>query len=189
MGPSVRRLLSGLLLLPALAFAQEHESGEDPMAVARILGVDPNALFTVTSEQRAQAKAIGHEAVCLCGTCPRQTITACTCGWAHTHQKTIEAALVAGKSRDDILGAYMTAHGPKAFPTPPGPYGAITWMVPYAGGLVALGAFFLFGLRMRRRHAALQAVENQAKRTDEAPAPAFRDEDRAKLSRELEDLD
>ena len=186
--PFLVRILALVLILgfPVLAGAEESKR-EDPDAVAHLLGVDPKRMISLTKAQKDYAKAIGEEVVCLCGTCPRHTITACTCGWAHTHKKTLEVALLDGKTREDILDAYMKAYGAVAFPVPPGGLGKAAWIVPY----VAIGAFLvvlgLIGVRLMRRQSAVVA-ETRAT-SGGGPGESIEAADRASLARELEDLD
>jgi cytochrome c-type biogenesis protein CcmH/NrfF len=172
-----------LQALALLAVAQGHEGGDDVMAPARELSVDPSQLQSLSQEQKQYAKVIGDELVCLCGTCPRFTVANCDCGWAHQSMSIIEAALVAGKTREQIHAAYEKSYGPKAFPKPPGALGDLTWLIPYVGGLLLLAGLFAFGVRaIRRQRASSVAVGSSIEEVDA-------DADREALKRELEDLD
>jgi cytochrome c-type biogenesis protein CcmH/NrfF len=171
-----------LQALALLAVAQGHEGGDDVMAPAAELGVTPGALISLNGEQKAYAKQVGDELVCLCGTCPRFTVANCDCGWAHQSMSIIEGALAAGKTREQIHAAYERAYGPKAFPKPPGTLGDLTWLIPYVGGLLLLGALFAFGVKAIQRQ---RAVASAGERMEQADVDA----DREALKRELEDLD
>lgn len=187
----MRRLVLPLLWLalagaPSGALAQGHAGGDDVRAPARILGVDPGKLVSLSHEHKQHAKVIGDELVCLCGTCPRFTVANCDCGWAHQSMQIIEVALAEGKTREQIHAAYGEAYGTKAFPAPPGALGDLTWLIPYVGGLLALAGLFAFGVRAMRRHQASTAVAAASARAEKEEGA---DEDRELLKRELEDLD
>ena len=167
-----------------LAISQGHTGGEDVLAPAQELGIDPNKLISLTQEQKTYAKEIGDELVCLCGTCPRFTVANCDCGWAARSMDIIRVALTEGKTRDEIHAAYEKVYGTKAFPKPPGALGELTWLIPYVGGLVLLGGLFAFGVRALRRR-PMATVASARDRIEEADI----DEDRERLRRELEDLD
>jgi cytochrome c-type biogenesis protein CcmH/NrfF len=167
-----------------LAITQGHTGGEDVMAPARELQIDPGKLVSLTQAQKSYAKEIGDEIVCLCGTCPRFTVANCDCGWAAQSMDIIRVALTEGKTREQIHEAYEKVYGSKAFPKPPGALGDATWLIPYVGGIAALAAMFAWGVRaLRRRPAA--AVASASDRIEEGDL----DEDRDRLKRELEDLD
>ena len=167
-----------------LAITQGHTGGDDVMAPARELQIDPDKLINLTQDQKKYAHDIGDELVCLCGTCPRFTVANCDCGWAAQSMNIIKVALTEGKTREQIHAAYEKAYGTKAFPKPPGTLGELTWLIPYAGGLLLLAALFAFGVRALRRR-PMSAVASASQRSQEASA----DEDRERLRRELEDLD
>lgn len=179
-------LLTVVALLPAGSAVAEEAPDAD--AVARILQIDSSKVVNLTKAQEEYAEALGQEVVCLCGTCPRHTVTNCNCGWAHTHKRTLQVALIEGKTRDQILDAYMKAYGPKAFPTPPGSLGEMTWILPYIAIVLAFGVFLAVGIRMLKRQRSMEAVEATAEASTPA-APEQDETDRAILDRELEDLD
>ncbi len=176
--------LLAILGSPAPARAQ-HDGGDDVNAPARILGVDPDKEIVLTPSLKAYSEQIGDEVVCLCGTCPRFTVANCDCGWAAGAMRVIRAALVAGKSRDEIIAAYEKSYGSKAFPKPPGTLGDLTWLIPYGGGLLLLAALFAFGMRALRRTQASRPLASTSEPEDDVDG----EEDRELLKRELEDLD
>lgn len=190
MSPVVRRfclLLAIAIALPATAIAADK--GEPPDLAEKILGVDGTSLPIVTKEQKDYGKAVGQDVVCLCGTCPRHTITDCACGWAQRNKRVIEAALLAGKTREAIIAAYEKAYGLKVRPTPPTEgVGQLSYMLPYAAIIVGLGVVFFIGLRMRKRNEVADAVAGAAAAPAQDTAEADADV-RSILEQELDELD
>jgi cytochrome c-type biogenesis protein CcmH/NrfF len=189
---ATRSTLGATALLLALGWATltqaEHDTNVPANLAAKLLGVDPDRDQRKLTDpaQIDYAKAVGQEAVCLCGTCPRHTITNCDCGWAHFNRRTIQLALLDGKTKADILKAYETAYGLKVFPTPPDDgLGRMSYLLPYAAAGLGLLAVLLLGLRMRggRRGATAPAASRGA------PQGAEEDEARKALARELDELD
>lgn len=175
------------MLLVASTAAAATEGESDDLAL-RELAVSIDHIPPLTAEQDDYAKAIGQEVVCLCGTCPRHTITNCQCGWAQKNKKVLQAALIAGKTKDQIIAAYEKVYGLKVRPTPPDEgFGKLSYMVPYAAMVVGLGMVFGIGLKMRKRNEASGAVRSAAAAppTDEDA----RDEARSILEQELDELD
>ncbi|MEL6183488.1 MAG: cytochrome c-type biogenesis protein CcmH [Myxococcota bacterium] len=172
------QLASVLALLLAGCEAHEFSSGS-ARAAAQMLGIDLSQRREVPAAIIEAAKPIGREVVCLCGTCPRRLVTDCECGWARQNQKAIQFALMDGKSGEQIIEAFVKAHGLKARPTPPDDaLGKVSWLVPLTATLLAFVVLAWFGSRLRR--------------TTPAPAPAASAEDvaaRQLLERELEDLE
>ncbi|MEQ9503742.1 MAG: cytochrome c-type biogenesis protein CcmH [Deltaproteobacteria bacterium] len=174
-----------MLLVSSSAFAA---ADGDPSDLARReLGVSIDNLPNLSPEQDDYAKAIGQDVVCLCGTCPRHTVTNCQCGWAHENKKVIRAALVAGKTKEQIIAAYEKAYGLKVRPTPPDEgFGKLSYMLPYAAIVFGLGLVLVLGLKMRKRGASSDAVATAAQN---APGEDVDDEARSILEQELDELD
>jgi cytochrome c-type biogenesis protein CcmH/NrfF len=179
------------LVLVTRGYAQtgdmETKSGAPaPDLAARRLGVDPESLPRVNAEQAALAKAIGKEVVCLCGTCPKHTITDCDCGWAGMNKRVLQHAVANGESRDEIVRAYRDAYGDQVLAMLPKEGGAeVAWILPWAAGFLGLLAVFIVG----RRYAVRAKVA--AREGKEAPDTALvgSDDTRAQLAKELEELD
>ncbi len=156
--------------------------GEPKDGATRLLGVNPDRDSRRLSDpaQIDYAKKLGQDVVCLCGTCPRHTVTNCDCGWAHYNKRTIQLALLDGKTTEDILQAYEQAYGLKVFPLPPDEgLGRLSYIFPYVGAFAGLIFVIVLGLRMR------------GKEPDEVEVAADpkQDEARRRLARELDDLD
>lgn len=180
--------LCALATVRAPAWAQEeHGSQTDPKLAAPILGVDPSAKLAANEEQIERAKAIGKEVVCLCGTCPKRTITDCDCGWAGVNQDLIRNAVVQGKNREQIIAAYQKAYGERvnAMIRLEG-FGALALVLPYAAAVVGLLLSFWVGWRLlkKKREAPAPALAGA-----KSPETAGEQAARAELQRELEDMD
>lgn len=177
--------------LGSVAFAEEEHSqlGAGPSLAFAALGVDGRTPPSATHDQIELGKAIGRELVCLCGDCPKRTITDCDCGWAGQNQTAILAAVAKGKTKEEIFRAYVAAYGDQVRaqipPCSENPLGCTAFILPYVAGALGLGAVFAVGLRLRRHEAA------PAPTSASPPPPAAPEEDEAakQLRRELEDLD
>lgn len=179
---------AGALVL-ALGWASltraEHDTNVPANKAAKLLGVDPDRDERKLKDpaQIDYAKAVGQEVVCLCGTCPRHTVTNCDCGWAHFNRRTIQLALLDGKTREDILKAYESAYGLKVFPIPPDTgLGRMSYLLPYLAAILGLFGVVFLGMRMRRRSAPVPVPVAQ-RQDPEADAA------RRALARELDELD
>lgn len=185
------RLLALGVLVGALGLTERSEAettGEPKDAAAKLLGVDPDRdRRKLESPERIDyAKALGQDVVCLCGTCPRHTVTNCDCGWAHYNQRVLQLALLDGKTREDVLKAYEAAYGLKVFPLPPDEgFGRMSYVLPYVAAVAGLLFVVFLGLKMRNNHNA------PAGGPSSSPSAAESDEDEARklLARELDDLD
>ncbi len=176
-------LIAALALLSACE-AHEFSKG-DAEAVAIKLGVQPGRQVKIPEEIIERAKPIGEKVVCLCGTCPRYTVSDCTCGWAKLNQKAIQLALLDGKTEQEIVDAYVEVHGRKALPAPPDDvFGAISYVGPYVAGIFGLLMVLYMGLRMRKRQQSMDI------RPDAPIAQnTGSNEARRLLESELEDID
>jgi cytochrome c-type biogenesis protein CcmH/NrfF len=178
--------LLAILFIAAPAFAQEeHKMGMASDLASKKLGVETERTLQHTLEQADLAKAIGRDVVCLCGTCPKRTITDCDCGWAHQNQNAILNAVVQGRGRDEIVSVYREAYGQKVLAMLPAEgVNNLAWALPYAGAILLL-AFVVF---MGRRYLGRGGAEGPAPAS--GPAPDRQDAAaRAELARELEDMD
>jgi cytochrome c-type biogenesis protein CcmH/NrfF len=133
---------------------------------------------------KAQIKDISGELVCYCG-CANKVVATCGCGTADEIEADIRAQLEAGKTREQIIAAYVAKHGEQGLATPvPEGFNVTAWIMPIvvliAGGLVIRTVT----VRWRERGRAKEAGRVQS---DAPPAPAdVKHGDR--ILRDLEDL-
>ena len=168
--------------------ARGEEKGKPIDLAAKALGVPMSTKHNHTAEQAALAREIGQEVVCLCGTCPKRTISDCECGWAKQHQNSLVNAVVAGNSKEKIIQTYRQVYGDQVLAMLPNEGFAVTaWALPYAVAMIAFVVILLLGIRFASKPSTVTAMTEQA---DEiVPAVTQDDEARAQLERELEDLD
>jgi cytochrome c-type biogenesis protein CcmF len=160
--------LIGLLLVPAVARAQHVEAP-----------ATNSGLVVRTPLERA----VGERIICMCGTCGRQLVGVCTCGYAVQMRGEIRDLVAAGRTEDEIVQYYIDKYGsqePLAAPLDQG-FNRLAWLFPY---LVGAGGAVVIGLTARRW------VKRKAEGDDAGPAaPEQDDELRARLDDELRDLD
>ena len=168
-------LLSGALLAPGVARAAPISEIELPPNLEEV------------------AERLNRDLVCMCGTCDRQTLHECTCGFAQKEREAIRMRLKAGASADQIVEEYVGRFGTQALNEPPDTaFNRLIVIVPLTAlGLGAVGLGFA-GLRWKRRaDAALARGEIPADMAapeidlDEEEQAAYRE----RLQDELEDLD
>ena len=170
---SISMLLLMLVLMGAPARAQHV--------------VDP--AFTPVVPKSALEKDLYKSLICMCGTCGRQLVGECTCGYAAEMRAEIGNLVKMGLTRDQVLQYYIKKYGsqePLAMPVDKG-FNRLAWLLPYvlgAGGLLMLG-----GAAIKwSRHPTTTA-------TTAAPAPAAPSTEaadkelEARLDDELRDLD
>ena len=169
--------------------ARGEEKGKAVDLAARALGVPMSTKHEHTPEHAALAREIGQEVVCLCGTCPKRTISDCECGWAKQHQNSLVNAVVAGNSKERIIQTYRQVYGDQVLAMLPNEGFAITaWALPYAVAMVAFVVILLLGIRFAAKPSTVTAMTEQAE-DNIVPAVTDDDEAREQLERELEDLD
>ncbi|MCK6549490.1 cytochrome c-type biogenesis protein CcmH [Myxococcota bacterium] len=194
---SLKRYTVRLALLLGLALAGSRASAQADMETAshapasdlvlKALGLDPNAAPQLTDEQIVLARTVGRDVVCLCGTCPKEPIADCQCGWASQNRRAIQGAIARGMSRDDIVKTYRQAYGDKVLAMLPNEgFARAAWILPYTAAVLGLFAVLFVGgryLRKTRGHA------DGAAKDDAAPDVKGTDESKKALARELDELD
>lgn len=118
---------------------------------------------------------------CMCGTCPRDLLSTCSCDTAEEAREAIRAKISAGETNDQIILAYSNEYGAESLSIPPNTKGMqMIWAVPIvalAGGGVAVVA-------LMRRWNKTKPAARPAKATKKA-----RDGYDDRLDAELRDLD
>ena len=87
-----------------------------------------------------EIKQVARELVCLCGTCNRESLSTCLCGFATTERDAIGDLLGAGRTRQQIVESYVDRFGPMGLANPPEGYDVV-WIVPFVmlgGGIFAV---------------------------------------------------
>jgi len=187
----LRRISGGafvMLLVLAGLDARGEEKGKPVDLAAKALGVVTHEKHAHSKEQSALAHEIGKEVVCLCGTCPKRTITACECGWAKQNQNVLVNAVVAGNTKDQIIETYRRVYGDQVLSMLPNEGFAVTaWALPYAVALIAFMAILFLGFQFVAKPSTVTALTEES--TEAIPEVTADAEARAALARELEDLD
>jgi len=170
---SISMLLLMLVLMGAPARAQHV--------------VDP--AFTPVVPKSALEKDLYKSLICMCGTCGRQLVGECTCGYAADMRAEIGNLVKMGLTRDQVLQYYIKKYGsqePLAMPVDKG-FNRLAWLLPYvlgAGGLLMLGSAAIKWSRHPTTTAATAAPAPAAPSTEAADK-----ELEARLDDELRDLD
>ena len=162
-------VILALLLLPGVARAQHVETGQAVPAVPRS-----------TLERDMQRNLI-----CMCGTCGRQLLSECTCGYAANMRAELAGLVAEGRTREQIVDFYMKKYGsqePLAAPIDRG-FNRLAWAVPYVLGASGLLMVGLVAFRWSRRGApdATSAASSRDSRSDP--------ELESRLDHELSNLD
>ncbi len=134
--------------------------------------------------QNALEQELRRAIICMCGTCGRQLVAECTCGYAAQMREEIAGLVRQGLSKDEVLQYYVRKYGsqqPLAMPIDRG-FNRLAWLLPYALG--GAGALLVGGVAAswaRRARAAAPAAAEVSAELD----PALQ----ARLDEELRDLE
>lgn len=133
---------------------------------------------------KAEVKDISDELICYCG-CANKVVATCGCGTADMIESDIAQQLEAGKTKDDIIAAYVAVHGVQGLATPPARgFNLSAWIIPIAallaGGLVIRTAVIRWRARGRE-------TEVQRDRKPEPVVAAVKHQNQ--IQRELKELD
>jgi cytochrome c-type biogenesis protein CcmF len=132
-------------------------------------------------EQTDKERILFKQLLCNCGTCPKESLETCTCGWAHSAREKVREDLAAGKTPEQIVDAYSAQHGESTvIVQATSGHNRAIWLVPL---VIAAGGFAL----LWRLSAGWRAGAQGAKRPKVAAGP--HDEYDAKLDAELKDLE
>jgi cytochrome c-type biogenesis protein CcmF len=169
---STAMLVLMLVLLGAPARAQHVES----------------PAFKPVAPKSALEKDLYKSIICMCGTCGRQLVGECTCGYAAEMRAEIGSLVKMGLTRDQVLQYYIKKYGsqePLAMPVDQG-FNRLAWLLPYvigSGGLLLVG---FAAVKWSRRTPNVAAA---AEPTEATPATEADLNLEARLDDELRDLD
>jgi cytochrome c-type biogenesis protein CcmH/NrfF len=158
-------------------------------APARAQHVESPA-FKPVEPKSAIEKDLYKSIICMCGTCGRQLVGECTCGYAAEMRAEIGNLVKMGLTRDQVLEYYIKKYGsqePLAMPIDKG-FNRLAWFLPYvlgAGGLLLLG---VAAIRWSR-HPASTTTPTAAPALATASTDVAQKELEARLDDELRDLD
>ncbi len=207
-GFGILALGTGLALLPESSFAfalSKLPAGAATTSLWVILSLLAPFMSTTLAAQHVESaetvpvvprsdfeREMQRSIICMCGTCGRQLLSACTCVTAHSMREELSGQVASHQDeldlghneqvRDDIFQYYIAKYGsqePLAAPIDEG-FNRLAWLVPYVVGLCSI--FLVSGMAVRwssRRPASLAGS-----------GPAMLDPDlEARLDDELRDLD
>ena len=132
----------------------------------------------------ALEKDLQQSLICMCGTCGRQLVGECTCGYAAEMRAEIANLVKMGLTREQVLDYYIKKYGsqePLAMPIDSG-FNRLAWLLPYVMGAAGLSLVGVAAMKWSRRPAA-------AAPSARAAAPAADPELEQRLDDELRDLD
>jgi cytochrome c-type biogenesis protein CcmF len=201
-GFGIMALGTGIALLPerAYSFAVAKLPAEAATTTSLVLlllvglGAAPVRAQHVESAQTTPVvsrspleRDLQKSLICMCGTCGRQLLSECQCGYATQMRAELNQLVTDGQTREQVVQYYIAKYGsqePLAAPIDKG-FNRLAWAVPYvlgAGGLLVVG---VVAMRWSRR---VDADEPAPKAADTRPDPM--DETlQARLDDELRDLD
>lgn len=149
-----------------------------------VLALAPGALVSVARAELATQYQLETDLTCQCGC--GLTVHSCNhlnCGSGIPLKKEIADQLAGGRSREEILGHFQTKYGEKILssPTTTG-FNIAAWIVPFIA--IALGGLVI-GVVLTRWRRATSADPM----TPPSAAPSTDPQLRARLERELDELD
>ena len=102
--------------------------------------------------ENATEKRVFDRLLCMCGDCQRLPLSTCACGWADHARQEVRDKLARGVSPTKIESEYRAEHGPSALAIPADRgLDRALWVVPIAGGILAMGLLARAGLRWARK--------------------------------------
>jgi cytochrome c-type biogenesis protein CcmF len=169
--PTPTALLLLLLLLPAAGHAQHVETGQTVPVIARS-GLE---------------RDLQQNLICMCGTCGRQLLSQCQCGYAQNMRAELAKLVTAGRTREQVIDYYIAKYGsqePLAQPIDTG-FNRLAWAVPYMLGATGLLVTGLVAVRWTRRGASARAADASSPNHHDPVDPALE----SRLNDELSNLD
>ena len=113
-----------------------------------VIGLLTTATPGVSAPTSEQIKNVASDLVCLCGTCNRESLSTCLCGFATTERDAIGDLLGAGQTRQQIVDGYVDRFGPMGLANPPEGYNVV-WIVPFV--MLGVGVFAVRQRQLRRQ--------------------------------------
>jgi cytochrome c-type biogenesis protein CcmH/NrfF len=151
-----------------------------------------NPAFKPVAPKSALEKDLQKSIICMCGTCGRQLVGECTCGYAAEMRAEIANLVKMGLTRDQVLQYYIQKHGsqePLAMPVDKG-FNRLAWFLPYVLGATGLLVVGVAALRWSRHPKGVETADTTAAPAPAAPSKTDAEKElEARLDDELRDLD
>jgi cytochrome c-type biogenesis protein CcmF len=154
--------------------------GAPPLAAQHV--ADPK--YAPVQPKSPLEQDLRRSLICMCGTCGRQLVGECTCGYAAEMRAEIANLVKMGLTRDQIIQYYIQKHGsqePLAAPIDAG-FNRLAWLFPYVLGGGGALLIVATAIRWSKRQKAAPA---RSASTAETGDPTLE----ARLDDELRDLD
>ncbi len=192
-GFGVLALGTGIALLPESAFAFAAAKIPAGAATTTLLLLALSLAVPLRAQHVESAQTVPtiprsdlerdlqHSLICMCGTCGRQLVGECSCGYAAQMREEIASLVGEGNSKDDVLQYYIGKYGsqePLAAPIDEG-FNRLAWLFPYLMGFAGALAIGVAAVRWSKH-------ERPAVEAPVAPSDPDRE---ARLDDELRDLD
>lgn len=185
-----------IALLPEQVFAfasarAPAAAGTSLLLVALVAAPGPAAAqhvedpaFRPVVPKTALEKDLQRSLICMCGTCGRQLVGECTCGYAAEMRAEIANLVRMGLTREQVLDYYVKKYGsqePLAMPIDSG-FNRLAWLLPYVLGAAGLSGVGVAAAKWSRR---VPAAAPEAPRAAVPADPQLEQ----RLDDELRDLD
>jgi cytochrome c-type biogenesis protein CcmF len=98
-------------------------------------------------------RELGRQIICMCGTCGRQLVGECSCGYAAQMREEIARLVKDGKTQEQVIQYYIDKYGsqePLAAPIDKG-FNRLAWLFPYVAGGLGAVAVGMYTVRWSRR--------------------------------------
>ena len=157
-----RAFLAAPLLLVALPALGQTEM-DDPFKGA--LPDTKGVKYELGPDLDTRVVDIAKDLGCICGTCPHEPVSSCTCSTAKRIRAEIALGISQNKDKDAILGMVVNRFGETVLPKPPfSGLNLVAWLGPFV--VMGGAAFWIRGIALKKWQA--KAAQKQAA----APAPA-----------------
>jgi cytochrome c-type biogenesis protein CcmF len=191
-----------LALMPEQAFGYAAARASAPATIAMLVLVFvlmgaparaqhvENPAYKPVEPKSALEKDLYKSIICMCGTCGRQLVGECTCGYAAEMRAEIGNLVKMGLTRDQVLEYYIKKYGsqePLAMPVDKG-FNRLAWLLPYVLG--GTGLLMVGAAAIRWTHHPSGTDRRTAAAAPAAPSTEVADKElEARLDDELRDLD
>ncbi len=151
--------------------------------------------FKPVEPKSALEKDLHKSIICMCGTCGRQLVGECTCGYAAEMRAEISNLVKMGMTRDQVIQYYINKYGsqePLAEPIDKG-FNRLAWLFPYvlgASGALVIGFAAIRWSRRPKVDGGQASPAEAGPQGDALPKEDTADPQlEARLDDELRDLD